>query len=232
MNEEQPPADRSVDRSATPAEPSVEQATDTRDAGPEALGPESAEALVEELEPVDEAAAAARADEVDMAFSEDLDPETLAFGAPKPLTIVCQWCNGPLESDDLEVCPHCGSRLRPTEEDLVVPGVTTLSSEAARALELAEIQRNREAAKTGAAMYTAPSLASASAVVPAPDEATVEAANRPPDEEVRRLMREMEIEARQARAMASARADVEDGPAVEGDQGAGSGEATEPDAGR
>lgn len=148
--------------------------------------------------------------EGDVAFAEDLDPETLAFGAPKPQAIVCQWCNGPLESDDLEVCPHCGSRLRPTDEDLVVPGVTTLSAEAARALELVEIQRNREAAKSGQAMYTTPSLATAQSIVPAPDEATVEAANRPPDDEVRRVMLEMELEARQARAMASARSDVEE----------------------
>ena len=146
----------------------------------------------------------------DVAFAEDLDPETLAFGAPKPQAIVCQWCNGPLASDDLEVCPHCGSRLKPTDEDLVVPGVTTLSAEAARALELVEIQRNREAAKTGQAMYTTPSLATAQSIVPAPDEATVEAANRPPDDEVRRVMLEMELEARRARAMASARSDVEE----------------------
>ncbi len=98
-------------------------------------------------------------DEGDIAFGEHLDPETLAFGAPKPQAIVCQWCNGALESDDLEVCPHCGSRLKPTDEDLMVPGVTTLSAEAARALELVEIQRNREAAKSGQAMYTTPSLA-------------------------------------------------------------------------
>ena len=91
-----------------------------------------------------------------------------------------------------------------------MPGVTTLSSDAARALELAEIQRNREAAKSGQAMYATPSLASAAAVVPAPDEATVEAANRPPDEEVRRIMLQMELEARQARATASARADIEE----------------------
>ena len=148
--------------------------------------------------------------EGDVAFSEHLDPETRAFGAPKPQAIVCQWCNGPLASDDLEVCPHCGSRLRPTDEDLVVPGVTTLSAEAARALELVEIQRNREAAKSGQAMYTTPSLATAESIVPAPDEATVEAANRPPDDEVRRVMLEMELEARRARAMASARSDVEE----------------------
>ena len=149
-------------------------------------------------------------DEGDVAFGEHLDPETRAFGAPKPQAIVCQWCNGPLESDDLELCPHCGSRLKPTDDDLVVPGVTTLSAEAARALELVEIQRNREAAKSGQAMYTTPSLATAQSIVPAPDEATVEAANRPPDDEVRRVMLEMELEARQARAMASARSDVEE----------------------
>lgn len=174
----------------------------------DADGPEAA------LDDVEPGAAAALGsdlgDEGDVAFGEHLDPETLAFGAPKPQAMVCQWCNGPLESDDLELCPNCGSRLKPTDEDLVVPGVTTLSAEAARALELVEIQRNREAAKSGQAMYTTPSLATAQSVVPAPDEATVEAANRPPDDEVRRVMLEMELEARQARAMASARSDVEE----------------------
>jgi len=200
MNEERPPADQSPEPPAPPA--------DQPDGAAEVAAPDPVATLVDELEPIAEAAAAG-GPEVDTTFNEDLAPETLAFGAPKPQAIVCQWCNGPLESDDLEVCPHCGSRLKPTEEDLVVPGVTTLSSEAARALELVEIQRNREAAKAGQAMYTTPSLASAAAVVPAPDEATVEAANRPPDDEVRRVMLQMELEARQARAAAEARSDIE-----------------------
>jgi hypothetical protein len=217
-----PPADQPAESPAN--EPTASAATD---GGPEAHASDPVEALVEELEPVAEAAAAAGADEVDTAFAEHLDPETLAFGAPKPQAIVCQWCNGPLETDALEVCPHCGSRLKPTDDDLVVPGVTTLSAEAARALELVEIQRNREAAKTGQAMYTTPSLASAAAVVPAPDEATVEAANRPPDDQVRRLMLEMELEARQARAMAAARADIEEMIVADAAPGAAS-EAVEP----
>jgi len=215
MNEEHPPVDpiedQAVDRpDASLADPDAPPPPASVDS-PEGVAADADAALVEELERIAEAAAAAEPDpdEVATAFSEDLDPETRAFGAPKPQAIVCQWCNGALESTDLEVCPHCGSRLRPTDADLVVPGVTTLSSEAARAIELAEIQRNREAAKTGQAMYTTPSLATAQAVVPAPDEATVEAANRPPDDEVRRLMLEMELEARQARATAAARSDIE-----------------------
>jgi hypothetical protein len=192
MNEEPMPADQAAD--APNDQPLTSDAA-----------PDDAEAEVAESELGLEIG-----DEGDVAFGEHLDPETLAFGAPKPQAIVCQWCNGALASDDLEVCPHCGSRLKPTDEDLVVPGVTTLSAEAARALELVEIQRNREAAKSGQAMYTTPSLATAQSIVPAPDEATVEAANRPPDDEVRRVMLEMELEARQARAMASARSDVEE----------------------
>ncbi|MET1232275.1 MAG: hypothetical protein ABWY52_05450 [Candidatus Limnocylindrales bacterium] len=212
MNEERPPtaesADQPDDASVRPAAPA--SADPSGDASAVAHGgePESVESLVDELEIVAERAAAST-DDGDLAFGEHLDPETLAFGAPKPQAIVCQWCNGALETADLDVCPHCGSRLRPTDDDLIVPGVTTLSAEAARALELVEIQRNREAAKTGQAMYTTPSLATAAAVVPAPDEATVEAANRPPDDEVRRVMLEMELEARQARAAAAARSDIE-----------------------
>lgn len=212
MNEERPPTAESADQPADePVDPSTaasgDPSGDASTAGPGAE-PESVGALVDELETVAERVAASD-DDGDLAFAEHLDPETLAFGAPKPQTLVCQWCNGALETADLEVCPHCGSRLRPTDVDLVVPGVTTLSAEAARALELVEIQRNREAAKTGQAMYTTPSLATAAAVIPAPDEATVEAANRPPDEEVRRVMLEMELEARQARAVAAARSDIE-----------------------
>ncbi|HEY8167526.1 MAG: hypothetical protein ACHQ02_01235 [Candidatus Limnocylindrales bacterium] len=189
---------------ATPEAPSPEPPS-----GPAADAEAETAELVDELEAVAEAAEM-RTSEADTTFSADLDPETLAFGEPKPLAIVCQWCNGALETTDLEICPHCGSRLKPTDENLVVPGVTTLSSEAARALELVEIQRNRAAAQSGAAMYTTPSLATAASVVPAPDEATVEAANRPPDDEVRRLMLEMELEARQARAAADAKHDVEE----------------------
>ena len=226
MNEERPPADQPDEAEAASAEPPIESS----DATVEAIADSSVEELVEELEPIAEAAAAAGAGEVDTAFSEDLDPETRAFGAPKPQAIVCQWCNGPLDSDDLEICPHCGSRLKPTEEDLVVPGVTTLSADAARALELVEIQRNREAAKSGQAMYTTPSLASAAAVVPAPDEATVEAANRPPDEEVRRVMLQMELEARQARATASARADIEAMIVADAEQTASAETEAEPEA--
>lgn len=161
---------------------------------------------VDEAALVTERAALAPDDPGDTAFAEHLDPAIRDFGAPKPQAVVCQWCNEPLGSDDPEVCPHCGSRLKPTEENLLVPGVTTLSSEAARALELAEIQRNRAAAKSGQAMYTTPRLATAEAVIPAPDEATIEAANRPPDDEVRRVMLELELEARQAKALADARA--------------------------
>lgn len=223
MDEERQPADQSDEAEAAPAEPP----TDASGAAAEDIAAESVEELVEELEPIAEAAAAADAREVDTAFSEDLDPETLAFGAPKPQAIVCQWCNGPLDAEDLDVCPHCGSRLKPTDEALVVPGVTTLSSDAARALELVEIQRNREAAKSGQAMYVTPSLASAAAIVPAPDEATVEAANRPPDEEVRRLMLQMELEARQARATASARADIEDMIVADAEHQASSGSGPE-----
>ncbi|HEY8198311.1 MAG TPA: zinc ribbon domain-containing protein [Candidatus Limnocylindrales bacterium] len=227
MNDEPMPADQAADApDAQPPTPGAAQGEADAPGAPASLvasaeepgivaepevSADGAEAAAGDVDP--EAAAAALGsdlvDEGDVAFGEHLDPETRAFGAPKPQAIVCQWCNGSLASDDLELCPHCGSRLKPTDADLVVPGVTTLSAEAARALELVEIQRNREAAKSGQAMYTTPSLASAQSVVPAPDEATVEAANRPPDDEVRRLMLEMELEARQARAVASARSDVE-----------------------
>ena len=124
MNEEPMPADQAAD--APDAQPPTPDAApgDAADASavvsPAALGEEPGTGT--ELEADADADAALPPgsdldDEGDVAFAEDLDPETLAFGAPKPQAIVCQWCNGPLESDGLELCPHCGSRLKPTDED-------------------------------------------------------------------------------------------------------------------
>ena len=146
--------------------------------------------------------------DADAAFIEALDPATRAFGETKPQAVVCQWCNGTLESAELTTCPHCGSLLRPVDENLVVPGVTTLSPDAARRLEIVEVQRQREAARRGEALYVAPTLEPSIGVVPAPDAATIDAALRPPDDEVRRLMREMELDAREAAAAAEARANL------------------------
>ena len=58
------------------------------------------------------------------AFAPSIGDETRAFGSLRPLRTVCMWCNGPLESADLDVCPHCGAALKPVSDDIEIPGVT------------------------------------------------------------------------------------------------------------
>jgi len=137
---------------------------------------------------------------VDEAFAPTLDPEVLTFGETKPQALVCGWCNQPLPGPDLERCPHCDANLKPADDSIVVPGVTTLSEEAAHLLELAEVKRQREAARRGETMLASPRSGPPVAPVPAPAAAEIEAALRPPDDEVRRVMRELELDARRAAA--------------------------------
>ena len=162
-------------------------------------------------EPI-EAAEAPPADPLagDEAFAPTLDPEVLSFGETKPQALVCGWCNQPLPGPDLERCPHCDANLTPADESIVVPGVTTLSEEAAHLLELAEVKRQREAARRGETMLASPRSGPPLAPVPAPAAAEIEAALRPPDDEVRRVMRELELEARRAAAIAEPSLPVEE----------------------
>lgn len=142
---------------------------------------------------------AAEAGPGDEAFVPTLDPEILSFGETKPQALVCGWCNAPLPAADLERCPNCDANLQLADETIAIPGVTTLSEGAAHLLELAQVKRQREAARRGEVMYAALSGPSV-APVPAPAEAEIEAALRPPDDEVRRVMRELEDEARRLAA--------------------------------
>jgi hypothetical protein len=136
-------------------------------------------------------------DEGDTAFVADLDEETLHFGEPAPAPVVCQWCNEPLPDVDAEVCPHCGGRLRPVDEGIDVPGVTTLPSEALEA-ELRLRRRIQDAASSASARALGetpePTTAPTRAILPpVADGSDV---FRPPSDEVARLMREMELQAR------------------------------------
>src|SRR5574340_492442 len=85
----------------------------------------------------------------DTAFSADLGSDVRDFGQTRPQTTVCPWCGAPLADPSVDACPTCGTRLKPVQDDLDVPGLTTVSPEARAAQARAEIARLREAAKRG-----------------------------------------------------------------------------------
>ena len=138
---------------------------------------------------------------VAVTFAATLDPEVLRFGESKPAATLCPWCGQALAATDLDACPHCGALLKPADEALEVPGVTTLSQEALRILEVAEVKARR---KTKRRFGSAPEAPSPTVAPLAPDPDEEMAAVRPPDAEVRRVMRELEIEARRAALAADA----------------------------
>ena len=137
-------------------------------------------------------------DEGDTAFvPESLDEETLHFGEPAPAPVVCQWCNAPLEDARAPVCPQCGGRLQPVDEDIVVPGVTTLPAEALEVeLRLRRRIADAAASTSARALGDTPVVPTAPVVVPPVEDGSP--VFRPPSDEVARLMREMELEARVA----------------------------------
>jgi hypothetical protein len=134
-------------------------------------------------------------DEPEAVFVETLDPEVLHFGETKPHATVCAWCGQGLPEAALDVCPHCGALLKPSDEALDVPGVTTLGPEAVRMLEVAEEKRRRKAEPRRRAMTEVASPALATLPTAAAEE---EAALLPPDAEVKRVMLELEASARRA----------------------------------
>lgn len=136
-------------------------------------------------------------DEGDTAFAATLNEETLHFGEPAPAPIVCQWCNAPLADPSAAICPSCGGRLQPVDTDIVVPGVTTLPAEALEA-ELRLRRHIQDAATSASARVlgdtpATPPVPAADILKPVPDGDPV---FRPPSDEVARLMRQMELEAR------------------------------------
>jgi hypothetical protein len=130
-------------------------------------------------------------------FAETLDPAVLRFGESKPPVAVCPWCGQALPAAGLDACPHCQAPLKPADEALEVPGVTTLAPEVVRMLEIAEAKKKRKAKGRFRTSTDEPILPVAP-VTPDADEEM--AAVRPPDAEVRRVMRELEIEAALAAA--------------------------------
>ncbi|MGH2407042.1 MAG: hypothetical protein ACRDF7_03035 [Candidatus Limnocylindrales bacterium] len=134
-------------------------------------------------------------DPEDPVFDAKLDPEVLHFGETKPLATICPWCGQGRPEADLDACPHCGALLKPADEALEVPGVTTLGPEAVRLLQVAEEKRRRktEPRRKLTTQVAAPALAAVTA-----DAAEEEAAIRLPAAEVRRVMLELEASARRA----------------------------------
>src|ERR1700675_940278 len=118
-------------------------------------------------------------------FDAKLDPEVLHFGETKPQAAICPWCGEGLSKADLEACPHCGALLKPSEDALEVPGVTTLSPEAVRMMEVAEEKRRRKLEPRRKATANVASSVDAADTMDWDQEA---AALQPPDAEVRRAM--------------------------------------------
>jgi hypothetical protein len=130
-------------------------------------------------------------------FAQTLDPEVLRFGETKPPAAICPWCGQPLPAADLDACPHCQALLKPADAALEVPGVTTLSQDALRILEIAEAKKRRKARGRFRTVADEPIMP----IVPVSPDADEEiAAIQPPDAEVRRVMRQLEYEAALAAA--------------------------------
>jgi len=138
----------------------------------------------------------------DTAFAADLDRAVTDFGASRPPVRTCEWCNRELPDPMPPTCPNCGAPLAPAEPDLEIPGLTTMSMEALYARQLAETKRQ------GAAAATPPAAATPAAATDQPgtgegpaglmgvqlEGSAQQEAVRPPDDQVRRMMLQMEIE--------------------------------------
>jgi len=133
----------------------------------------------------------------DTAFAQDLDRSVVDFGTSRPPARSCEWCNTPLPEPVPAACPNCGAPLAPAEPDLEIPGLTTMSMEAVLARQRAEARR--QAGGTSATPVSPPAQAgpaAGSGVAPdlQLDEPTVEEAVKPPDDQVRLMMLQMELE--------------------------------------
>lgn len=137
----------------------------------------------------------------DMAFAEDLDRSVVDFGASRPPARSCEWCNTSLADPAPSACPNCGAPLTPAEPDLEIPGLTTMSMEAVFARQ--RVEARRQGGGSGANPASPPAQAapvagsgSVSGAVPGLqlDETTVEEAVKPPADQVRRMMLQIEIE--------------------------------------
>jgi hypothetical protein len=172
----------------------------------------------------------------DRAFAANLDATVKDFGSTRNAVRVCEWCNTPLPDPDAAQCPTCGANLKPLEPDAEIPGLTTMTLEAELARRRAEAQQQATSNAGGGILRSAGSILGGARAVPPStpaavtqesldlDDATIEEAIRPPDDSVRRAMRQLEIEALQAQAPGVVPGGL-DPAAVAADAGS----ATEPD---
>ncbi|MGI8704091.1 MAG: hypothetical protein ACR2JZ_06230 [Candidatus Limnocylindrales bacterium] len=136
---------------------------------------------------------------VDTRFAPTLDAETAHFGEPAPAVETCQWCNAPLPDAAEIACPNCGSLARPVTEEVEVPGLTTMSTEARAAIIRAERARTETESRSAfRPLLRSETGASAPAGASATAAGVGDEALQPPDDRVRAMMTQIELEAYQA----------------------------------
>jgi hypothetical protein len=125
-----------------------------------------------------------------------------ASSKDRPLTATCPWCSAAI-AEDATVCPSCGASLI-SDGDPDVPGVTTIAAKPIVTGKATSQPRSRLLAWISGEYPTdTPSKAEVQAIAP-------------PDHEVRREMRRLELEAEVARLQAEANAIRADAAEPEG----------------
>ena len=99
----------------------------------------------------------------------------------------CQWCSAPLPAADLDTCPSCGATLSSAPDTGEIRGVTTLDTEA--------ILRSRSEASRPRSRLLSFITGEEPVELGGPEEAESLA---PPDEDVRREMLRLQLEAERA----------------------------------
>lgn len=136
-------------------------------------------------------------------FDPAVAAEMQDYDSPRPLRIVCMWCNGALESANLDVCPHCGAALKPVSDDIDIPGVTVAPVDLKKA-------------RAAAAEAVTRTLGRLSDAVAAPG---VRPELEPPNEAVRLAMHDLGAARPSDGATGSVQAEVAAGPGAGGAPG-------------
>jgi hypothetical protein len=122
-------------------------------------------------------------------MADDHPPDAAASGpdlpsAPAAAGPACPWCSAPLPDPAATVCPSCDARLV-EEGDVEIPGVTSVAMDLR-----ASAAAPRRVRSTFGALFVGDDDE-----IPLPSEAEMPAL-APPDDEVRREMLRLELEAR------------------------------------
>jgi hypothetical protein len=112
-----------------------------------------------------------------------------ASSSDRPATATCPWCSAAI-AEDVTVCPSCGASLV-SDGEPDVPGVTTVAAKPIMTQKATSQPRNRLLSWISGEYPSDLSRAEVEAVAP-------------PDQEVRREMRRLELEAEVARLRAEA----------------------------